>query len=104
MVKSKEDTITKFNEQVNMTVGELESWLASDKSHKAGTGVGLESGRKIIEILKKNPDKDPDEYEEVRPQQDTVFTHKPADIPITLARPGSHAQGGRVRHISPIMS
>lgn len=65
MVKSDEETITKFNEQVNMTVDELQAWMDSDESDKAGTGVGQESGRKIIEILKKNPNKDPDGYDEV---------------------------------------
>ncbi|KAH7915738.1 hypothetical protein BJ138DRAFT_1141177 [Hygrophoropsis aurantiaca] len=72
MVKSKEDTIAGFNEQVNMTVGEPEPWLASDKSHEAGTGVGLQSGKKIVEILKKNPDKDPSAYE----QKDLDHMHK----------------------------
>ncbi|KAG1747576.1 hypothetical protein EDB19DRAFT_1893907 [Suillus lakei] len=43
-----------------MTVDELEPWLASDKSHQAGTGVGLVSGAKIVDILKKNPDMDPE--------------------------------------------
>ena len=65
MVKSKEDTIAEFNEQVNMSVEELETWLKDPTSRKAGTGVGLESAKKIIEILKKNPDKDPSKYEEV---------------------------------------
>ncbi|KAG0703624.1 hypothetical protein DFH29DRAFT_761719, partial [Suillus ampliporus] len=55
---SKEDTITKFNDQINI-VGKLEPWLASDKN-KAGTGVGLVSGAKIADILKKNPDMDPE--------------------------------------------
>ncbi|EGO19136.1 hypothetical protein SERLADRAFT_403443 [Serpula lacrymans var. lacrymans S7.9] len=64
MVKPEKETIAKFNEQVNMSLDELEPWLESDQSHQAGTGVGLESGHKIVEILKKNPDKDPDEYEE----------------------------------------
>ncbi|KAI0814845.1 hypothetical protein BC629DRAFT_816844 [Irpex lacteus] len=64
MVKSKEDTIAEFNEQVNMSVEELEEWLENPQSKKAGTGVGLESAAKIIEILKKNPDKDPEKYED----------------------------------------
>ena len=65
MVKSKEDTITEFNEQVNMTAEELEKWLKNPESKKAGTGVGLESAAKIIEILKKNPTKDPSKYDDV---------------------------------------
>ncbi|KAG1742764.1 uncharacterized protein EDB91DRAFT_1247570 [Suillus paluster] len=48
-----------------MTADELEPWLASDKSHQAGTGVGLVIGAKIVDILKKNPDMDPEKYEGV---------------------------------------
>ncbi|KAI0094996.1 hypothetical protein BDY19DRAFT_915802 [Irpex rosettiformis] len=64
MVKSKKDTIAEFNEQVNMSVEELEEWLQDPQSKKAGTGVGIESAAKIIEILKKNPTKDPSKYDE----------------------------------------
>ncbi|TBU21496.1 hypothetical protein BD311DRAFT_772022 [Dichomitus squalens] len=64
MVKSKEDVIAQFNEEVNMTVEELEAWLEDPKSLKAGTGVGIESGHKIIEILRKNPTRDPEKYDE----------------------------------------
>ncbi|KAG2341975.1 hypothetical protein BDR05DRAFT_887099, partial [Suillus weaverae] len=39
---------------------ELEPWPASDKSYQAGTGVGLVSSAKIVDILKKNPDMDPE--------------------------------------------
>ena len=64
MVKSTEEIVQKFNGQVNMTVEELEEWLESNKSHQAGTGVGLDSGHKIVAILKKNPTKDPEKYDE----------------------------------------
>ncbi|KAF9820764.1 hypothetical protein IEO21_01207 [Rhodonia placenta] len=64
MVKSREDVITGFHEQVNMSIDELQKWLDDPKSRKAGTGVGIESGHKIIKILKKNPDKDPEKYDE----------------------------------------
>ncbi|OJT05960.1 hypothetical protein TRAPUB_3147 [Trametes pubescens] len=64
MVKSREEIIAEFHEDVNMTVEELEKWLEDPKSTKAGTGVGIESGHKIIEILRKNPDKDPEKYDE----------------------------------------
>ncbi|KAL6715815.1 hypothetical protein ACLMJK_006776 [Lecanora helva] len=61
-----------FNELVNMTVEELEDWLKLEESQDSGWGkadgsgesVGHESGRKIIEILKKNPKKDPSNYDE----------------------------------------
>jgi hypothetical protein len=67
-----------------MTAEELDKWLKSAKSKKAGwskgdgsgEAIGHESyellemsntyrrGRKIVEILKKNPSKDPDKYNE----------------------------------------
>ncbi|KAK3178879.1 hypothetical protein OEA41_001016 [Lepraria neglecta] len=67
LIKSSE-----FNELVNMTAGELEEWLKQEQSESSGwekgdgsgETIGHESGRKIIEILKKNPGKDPSEYEE----------------------------------------
>ena len=65
MVKSKEEVIAEFNLQNNMTVEELQAWLDNPKSKEAGTGVGLESGHKIIGILKKNPSKDPELYDDV---------------------------------------
>ncbi|KAI0694904.1 hypothetical protein BC835DRAFT_994257 [Cytidiella melzeri] len=64
MVKSRDDTIAEFNENVNMSAEEIQAWLEDPMSKKAGTGVGLESAAKIIEILKKNPTKDPDEYDD----------------------------------------
>lgn len=66
MVKSNEDVIAEFNLQNNMTVDELQAWLDNPQSKQAGTGVGVESGHKIVEILKKNPSKDPELYDEVR--------------------------------------
>ncbi|KAK8038870.1 hypothetical protein PG993_007281 [Apiospora rasikravindrae] len=61
-----------FNELVNMSASDLEGWLKGESSESAGWAkddgsgetVGHESGRKIIEILKKNPDKDPSKYDE----------------------------------------
>ncbi|KAI0040022.1 hypothetical protein FA95DRAFT_1503439 [Auriscalpium vulgare] len=64
MGKSDAEVIQLFNQQVNMTADEIEKWLDSPESSKAGTGVGLESGRRIVEILRKNPQKDPGGYEE----------------------------------------
>ncbi|RPD64743.1 hypothetical protein L227DRAFT_571205 [Lentinus tigrinus ALCF2SS1-6] len=72
MVKSKEEIIAQFNEDVNMTVEELDAWLKDPKSEKAGTGVGIESGHKIIEILRKNPTKDPEKYDD----EDLEHMHK----------------------------
>ncbi|TKA50104.1 hypothetical protein B0A49_11259 [Cryomyces minteri] len=72
IVKDNDTVIKEFNELVNMNADELTEWLGSDES--AGSGwskddgsgetIGHESGRKIIEILKKNPKKDPQEYEQ----------------------------------------
>ncbi|MEU4807147.1 DUF3140 domain-containing protein [Actinosynnema sp. NPDC023587] len=48
-----------FTESVNMTAGELERWLASDESKSVGQSdgggesVGHESGRRIVELLRK---------------------------------------------------
>jgi hypothetical protein len=66
MGKTDAEVIALFNEQVNMTADELDTWLDDPQSRKAGTGVGIESGRRIVEILRKNQDKNPDGYDEVR--------------------------------------
>jgi hypothetical protein len=64
-MKEKQEVIEKFNQQVNMSAEELDAWIQSPESHKAGTGVGLESGRKIVDILKRNPGMDPRGYTDV---------------------------------------
>lgn len=66
MPLSDEEVVSQFNINTNMSVDELEKWLDNPKSKEAGTGVGIESGHKIIEILKKNPEKDPAKYDKVR--------------------------------------
>ena len=60
-----------FNDIVNMSASDLKSWLKQEESSSSGWSkddgsgetVGHESGRKIIEILEKNPKKDPSKYE-----------------------------------------
>lgn len=69
MGKSDSDVVQEFNEYVNMTVPELEKWLKSADSQESGWGegeesVGHESGRKIVDILKRNPKKQEDKYTE----------------------------------------
>lgn len=72
MVKDDETVIEEFDELVNMTADELESWLKEEQSQESGWSkddesgetIGHESGRKIIEILKKNPSRDPDKYDQ----------------------------------------
>ena len=69
-MKTKEDVVSDFNNIVNMTASELESWLKSDDSNSAGwpkddgsgESVGHDSGRRIVEILKANPNKLPEKY------------------------------------------
>jgi hypothetical protein len=74
MVKDSKDVIADFNSYVNMTADELEGWLKSDDSNSAGwpkesgeaegETVGHDSGRKIVEILRANPQKKEDKYTE----------------------------------------
>lgn len=60
MAKSTKTVIEEFQEAVNMTAKELESWLKTDESKEVGQkdggneSIGHESGRHIIEILKKD--------------------------------------------------
>ncbi|KAG5927911.1 hypothetical protein E4U42_001553 [Claviceps africana] len=69
-MKSNDEVIQEFNDLVNMTASELEKWLKSSESNSAGwpkdsedgESVGHDSGRKIVEILKDNPQKNPDKY------------------------------------------
>jgi len=65
MGKSDAEVIALFHEQVNMSANELDAWLDDPQSRQAGTGVGHESGRRIVAILRKNPDRNPDAYDEV---------------------------------------
>ncbi|KAL8776529.1 MAG: hypothetical protein Q9213_008237 [Squamulea squamosa] len=71
MVKDNETVIREFNELVNMSSSELEAWLKEEQSQSSGWSkddgsetIGHESGRKIIQILSKNPNKDPDQYDD----------------------------------------
>lgn len=55
------DTFREFTEAVNMKPGELQKWLETDESKhvgwrkgtKGGESVGHESGRKIIDLLRR---------------------------------------------------
>ncbi|SDC18538.1 Protein of unknown function [Geodermatophilus telluris] len=61
MADDDRDTITKdFDEAVNMSAAELQRWLDSDESQSvgqksggSGESTGHESGRRIVEILRK---------------------------------------------------
>ncbi len=58
--KSDEQVVEEFQEAVNMGAGELEEWLKTDESKSVGQkdgggeSRGHESGRRIVEILKKD--------------------------------------------------
>ncbi|PWY98993.1 hypothetical protein BCV70DRAFT_191861 [Testicularia cyperi] len=69
MTKSDADVIKEFHELVNMTADELEKWLKSKDSTSSGwtngeggETVGHNSGTKIVDILRRNPDKKDDKY------------------------------------------
>jgi phage gp16-like protein len=64
MPPKREDTIKAFNRYVNMSAAELEAWLNGPECATAGTGVGLDSGERILGILQRNPDKVPEQYED----------------------------------------
>ncbi|KAB5575731.1 hypothetical protein GE09DRAFT_1215485 [Coniochaeta sp. 2T2.1] len=72
MVKDEQTVIEEFNQYVNMTKSELEEWLQTEastttgwsKNDGSGESVGHDSGRHIVRILEKNPQKDPSKYDE----------------------------------------
>src|ERR671916_2540445 len=60
MADNKQQVIEEFDEAVNMTSKGLEEWLKTDESQSVGQSdgggesKGHESGRRIVEILRKN--------------------------------------------------
>lgn len=60
MRKDRDIIDQEWNDLVNMTAGELEDWLKSDRSKSVGVNttdghsVGHESGQKIVKILRKS--------------------------------------------------
>ncbi len=60
MADDRQQVIEEFDEAVNMTPKELEEWLQTEESRSVGQSdgggesKGHESGRRIVEILKKN--------------------------------------------------
>ncbi len=54
----RDETLTAFRAAVNMTAGELETWLATEQSKAVGQSdggesVGHASGRRIVTLLRK---------------------------------------------------
>lgn len=60
MTKNTKTVVEEFKQAVNMTAKELESWLKMNQSKEVGQkdgadeSIGHESGRHIIEILRKD--------------------------------------------------
>jgi hypothetical protein len=82
MAKSDDQVIQEFDEAVNMTRKELEDWLQTDESKSVGQSdgggesKGHESGRKIVEILKKNKtDYSNDDFDHMRRVVSYVHRH-----------------------------
>jgi hypothetical protein len=83
MAKSNEQVVQEFDEAVNMTRKELEEWLQTDESKSVGQSdggsesKGHKSGRKIVEILKKNKsDYSSDDIDHMRRVVSYVHRHQ----------------------------
>jgi hypothetical protein len=71
-----------FRDAVNMSPSELESWLGTDESRSVGDSAGdaestgHASGRRIVEILRRNVDElDDDDHEHMRTVVGYVHRH-----------------------------
>ena len=78
----RKETIGAFDEAVNMTAGELEKWLKTDKSKSVGQSdgggesVGHASGRRIIGLLRtKKADLSDDDIAHMRKVVGYVHRH-----------------------------
>ena len=83
MSKSDEQVVEEFDEAVNMSRKELEDWLETEESNEVGQkdgggeSKGHESGRKIVEILRKdNSDYTDDDIEHMRRVVSYVHRHQ----------------------------
>jgi hypothetical protein len=83
MSRSDEQVIQEFDEAFNMTPKELEEWLQIEESKSVGLSdgggesKGHESGRKIVEILKKNKtDYSSDDIDHMRRVVSYVHRHR----------------------------
>ena len=79
----RQQTIDEFKESVNMTRKELEDWLQTEESQSVGQSdnggesKGHESGRMILEILKKNKsDYTDDDIDQMRRVVSYVHRHQ----------------------------
>jgi hypothetical protein len=78
-----DDVDKQFREAVNMSSGELERWLESDESRSVGAkdgagggeSTGHESGRRIVEILRKKKG-DLDDDDEGQMKRVVAYVHR----------------------------
>lgn len=77
------ETITEFNEVVNMTPAQLESWLATPESREVGQkdggeeSVGHASGRRVVELQRtRTRDLTPDDVAHMRKVVGYVHRHR----------------------------
>ena len=83
MAEQDHDTTRReFDAAVNMTAGELETWLATDESRSvgqksaSGESTGHESGRRIVELLRaRKSDLTDDDYAHMRKVHGYVQRH-----------------------------
>ncbi len=83
MASADQETIRReFGEAVNMTAGELEEWLATERSRSVGQkdgdseSTGHESGRRIVELLRTGKaDLTDDDYAHMRKVHGYVQRH-----------------------------
>ncbi|TDC99235.1 DUF3140 domain-containing protein [Nonomuraea deserti] len=82
MSEDRREVAAEFGKSVNMTAGELERWLATDESRAVGQkdgggeSVGHESGRKIVDLLrKKKGDWTDDDYDHMNKVVGYVHRH-----------------------------
>ncbi len=70
------DTWQEFKDAVNMAPAELEKWLSTEESRSVGTGVGHDSGERIVKILRtKKADLSDDDYAHMRKVVGYVHRH-----------------------------
>ncbi|MEO3801562.1 DUF3140 domain-containing protein [Nonomuraea sp. B1E8] len=82
MSEDRREVAAEFGKSVNMTAGELERWLATDESRAVGQkdgggeSVGHESGRKIVDLLRrKKGDWTDDDYDHMKKVVGYVHRH-----------------------------
>ena len=81
--EDQEKTYREFKDHVNMTVSELEKWLATEESKHTGQdsgdgeAIGHKSGKEIIDILRKKKDAfTDDDYHQMHRVISYISRHK----------------------------